>query len=709
MVIGIEFPFSKLSDSDFHREIGTWIYQCNQTLASKDLYADIIENPDKNDTQYEEMFSNIESKYYDVKQTSKILQVGPKDFSLFNCNMRSLKKKLTLLNDILTTFKEMPSIIAISETKLNENNISNISIPGYQFLSKHSPTNAGGVGIYIKDNIQVIRRQDFEFDFDGVETCFLEVPRIKQKNIIIGCIYRHPESNLETFHQLLSQKLDLINRTGLEAYLTGDYNINFLHYSSSNQVSDYLDMLFSLGYMPLITKATRITYHSKTLIDHIYTNVPCKTIKSGICLADISDHLPCFCTFTSNLPFSNQQKFYRDFTTFRKEKFIEDLETVDFMSFINTNVHESMSSVINKLQHITDKHAPTKKASNSKMKQLKKPWISNSILVSIKKRHKLFKSHFLSGDPEKIKQYKIYNNKLNKIKATAKKNYFDSQFALNKNNLKLTWKLIGMIIDRGKNKNTTISKLIYNNKCFTDTKNIYDKLNDHFIKVGQNLADKLPITETESSTFIKQTFTNSFMFRGICTFEVSDLIENLKINKATIGVPIKCIKLANRSISEALTCIFNLSLLQGVVPDILKISKVTPIDKGGETFDPTNYRPISTLSSFSQIFEKLVYKQLINYIEKYSILTECQFGFRKGYSTQQAIAEITENFKKAIDSNIYTCGVFLDFAKAFDTVNHEILLKKLEAYGFRGTTLNWFSSYLTNRKQYVSLNSTFPL
>ena len=226
------------------------------------------------------------------------------------------------------------------------------------------------------------------------------------------------------------------------------------------------------------------------------------------------------------------------------------------MSLINTNVHESMSSVINKLQHITDKHAPTKKASNSKMKQLKKPWISNSILVSIKKRHKLFKSHFLSGDPEKIKQYKIYNNKLNKIKATAKKNYFDSQFALNKNNLKITWKLIGMIIDRDKNKNTTISKLIYNNKCYTDTKNICDKLNDHFIKVGQNLADKLPITETESSTFIKQTFTNSFMFRGICTFEVSDLIENLKINKATIGVLIKCIKLANRSISEALTCIF---------------------------------------------------------------------------------------------------------------------------------------------------------
>ena len=143
---------------------------------------------------------------------------------------------MTLLNDILTTCKEIPFIIAISETKLNENNISSISIPGYQFLSKHSPTltNAGGVGIYIKDIMQIIRRQDFRFDFVGVETCFLEVPRIKQKNIIIGCIYRHPESNLETFHQLFSQKLDLINRgkklfnvrnTWLESYSTGFHDL----------------------------------------------------------------------------------------------------------------------------------------------------------------------------------------------------------------------------------------------------------------------------------------------------------------------------------------------------------------------------------------------------------------------------------------------------------------------------------------------------
>ena len=110
--------------------------------------------------------------------------------------------------------------------------------------------------------------------------------------------------------------------------------------------------------------------------------------------------------------------------------------------------------------------------------------------------------------------------------------------------------------------------------------------------------------------------------------------------------------------------------------------------------------------SFSQIFEKLVYKQLTSYIEKYKIINECQFGLRKGHSTEQAITEITDNLKKSIDNNLYTCGVFLDFAKAFDTVNHAILLKKLEKYGIRGIPLNWFTNYLTNRQQYVSLGDS---
>ena len=143
--------------------------------------------------------------------------------------------------------------------------------------------------------------------------------------------------------------------------------------------------------------------------------------------------------------------------------------------------------------------------------------------------------------------------------------------------------------------------------------------------------------------------------------------------------------------------IYNESINTGIVPDILKISRVTPIFKSEKATNPNNYRPISTLSPFAKVLERLVYDQLELFLSKKKVIYEYQFGFRKGYSTEQAILEISDNIKTSIDNNEITCGLFLDFSKAFDTVNHQILLSKLYKYGIRGTQLAWFSDYLTNR------------
>ena len=121
---------------------------------------------------------------------------------------------------------------------------------------------------------------------------------------------------------------------------------------------------------------------------------------------------------------------------------------------------------------------------------------------------------------------------------------------------------------------------------------------------------------------------------------------------------------------------------------------------------PTIYRPMSTLSSFRKVFKKLIYNQLYNFLEKYSILHMYQFGFRKGYSTEQAILELTDSLKKAMDKKLVTYGLFLDFSKAFDTINHDILLSKLYRYGMRGNPLRWFENYLYNRNQVVKIGDT---
>ena len=153
----------------------------------------------------------------------------------------------------------------------------------------------------------------------------------------------------------LREKLEYLNRQGYEVYITGDINQDFFQYSTDKLTSDYLDMLLSLGYMPIITKATRITDHSATLIDHIYTNAPQKVFTSGICLADISDHLPCFCTLATKLPTYIHEKFYRDFSHFEKELFVAHLEKIDFYSLANSDdVNCSMNNIIKVLQDITD-------------------------------------------------------------------------------------------------------------------------------------------------------------------------------------------------------------------------------------------------------------------------------------------------------------------------------------------------------------------
>ena len=150
--------------------------------------------------------------------------------------------------------------------------------------------------------------------------------------------------------------------------------------------------------------------------------------------------------------------------------------------------------------------------------------------------------------------------------------------------------------------------------------------------------------------------------------------------------------------------IINQSFITGIYPKALKISKVIPIHKNGVTSDLNNYRPISLLSIFDKIMEKLMHKQLYDFLQEHNILFQNQFGFRKNNSTTFALLQITEKIKETIDNKKYGCGIFIDLSKAFDTVNYEILLRKMEHYGIRGVALDWFSSYLSNRKQYVHIN-----
>lgn len=191
------------------------------------------------------------------------------------------------------------------------------------------------------------------------------------------------------------------------------------------------------------------------------------------------------------------------------------------------------------------------------------------------------------------------------------------------------WKLIGTLINRKKtNSLITINRLFCKNAFYTDKASICEQLNSYFINIGNKLADQLPLN-TNPMSYIKQSFLNSFMFHAIHSQEVHDEIMSLKTNKSTIDIPRTCMKLAANYINEALIIVFNHSLLQGVFPDIFKISKVMPVDKGREETDPSNYHPISTLSALAQIFEKPICKQIVSYLEKKKFYTNSSLDLER--------------------------------------------------------------------------------
>ena len=170
------------------------------------------------------------------------------------------------------------------------------------------------------------------------------------------------------------------------------------------------------------------------------------------------------------------------------------------------------------------------------------------------------------------------------------------------------------------------------------------------------------------------------------------------------GIPMNVVKQTIDLIDYPLRYIINLSLRSGIVPDSLKIANVIPLFKSGDHDIFTNYRPVSILPAFSKILEKVVYNRLLKFLNKFNILSDNQYGFRKHHSTAYSLTHLYDKISSAIDNKEYTVGIFIDLSKAFDTVDHCILLEKLEHYGIRGSALNWFSSYLSGRSQFVDFN-----
>ena len=298
---------------------------------------------------------------------------------------------------------------------------------------------------------------------------------------------------------------------------------------------------------------------------------------------------------------------------------------------------------------------------------------------------------------------------MNHLIRIAKKNYYNGKFSQAKNNLKLTWSTINELIGKKPSNRLLPSVFMQDNNEINDPTLIANNFNDFFVNVGSNLAKKFNTNSTdEFLKFLRGNYKDSIFLYDTTCDEIKHVIDKME-GKTSCGVDeisSKVVKYVSSYILIPLTHIFNLTFAIGKIPDQLKVAIVTPVYKASDKNIFSNYRPISVLPCFSKILEKLMYKRLITYIDKYKILSDHQYGFRRKSSTNHAIIELVDKITKAIEKNEYTVGIFIDLCKAFDTVNHDILLKKLYFYGIRGKCHDWIKDYLTNRKQIVKYNQT---
>ena len=218
----------------------------------------------------------------------------------------------------------------------------------------------------------------------------------------------------------------------------------------------------------------------------------------------------------------------------------------------------------------------------------------------------------------------------------------------------------------------------------------------------------MPNSNIDFSKYLGAHNPNSLFLSPVTPKEIENQISLINNNKSsglnTIS-PIILKKLKSK-ISVPLSCLFNLSFETGIFPEILKYAKIIPVHKlKGSILDIQNYRPISLLSNIDKLFEKIMHSRVTSFLETYQCIYPLQFGFRKKHSTTHALINIIELIKPALDQSKFACGIFVDFSKAFDTVDHNILLQKLSHYGIRGLSNKWFESYLTGRKQFVSIDN----
>ena len=692
-----------------------------------DLFQSLFE---KNDSDIPESRVLKNCKYSDMNNFIEENHFYKDKFSVYSNNIRSLPNKWNdfreHMNDFISeNFKF--SIVCLQEI-WNIPPFFNPVLTGYKPLMyktrdpSGSNTNAGGgVGVFVDDKYESEMVDRLSIFIPHVfESVTVRVNISKNKFILVCNIYRPntgPSAGVKIFNEYLGELLEKINNDSLlknheDLILAGDFNIDLLKANVHQDSGNYLDILLNNNIYPTISKPTRITQNSATLIDHLNVKHITEFAKSGILLDSLSDHCPIYYLTCINQPKSAEK------LTKVKTRLINENTNLKFQSLVSDQNWESIlienrpsfafSSFFHTIKSCFEESYPLVDRPNTIKTCPINPWMTSGLLLSRKNKQHLYSRKTLSPTEHNIYRFNSFLKIYKQLCRSAKTNFYANKIKKFKNDSRKSWETIREVLGTIKDKSQVPDFFIENHEIIKGDLNIADGFNKFFSEIGSKLSSEIPPAKGAFNTYLNDRIEENFVFKNITKEDILEVGKYLK-PKRSAGIDnlsSKQLKDILPTIADPILHIFNLSLQTGFIPDEFKTAKVVPIYKSESKLTFNSYRPISLLPALSKLLEKVVAKQMLGFLNKHKILYDLQFGFRKGRSTSQPMVKFLDNIYNALnkDEPEITIGIFLDLKKAFDTANHHIILEKLKHYGFRGVSSLWFRNYLTNRKQVVTIN-----
>ena len=613
-----------------------------------------------------------------------------------------MKNKLEEIQNIC--YKLQPSILCLTETWLDETSAPAAYVPnGYkiirqdrpdQFKQKYGKTDGGGIAVIYKDDIKV---KSLNIKVDTAETLWVEVK--SKPNLIIGTIYRSSYTDLLTENEngtILESQVTEAMYLNRNIIVVGDFNCNTEEDSEDQNTKVLTEVFDSLSMKQLITKPTRIDTRTNraTIIDHVWTDQEINLVKESGTIEGISDHTGIYVKAnTEKEKHVPEKSRFRSYRNYKPERFNEDLkEAIDSPELKRLieeeKVNEATELWVKIFVETAGKHAPIKEVVKSKKRKFI-PWFSKELVNLIEEKQNRLKLSRLFGRPSDSKLVKTISNRITRLKRKCRKAYYSEKLQQYDGEPKKMWKILKEVTQTEKKPNSTEPE-------FIDQKTA-NHFNTFFATVGSEIQKLLNIKECSESV----KATGQFIFKEENKETIVKLIDRIKIDVAvgTDEINARLLRDAKNTIAETLTQLVNISYKTNTFPSCMKKANVIAIHKKESAEDPSNYRPLSILSVVSKVFERSATDQLVQYLENNNLLSIIQHAYRKIHSTTTCLTEVVNYIYKENDKGNIVGLASLDLSKAFDSINHNLLINKLAKLGLANTSLGWCQSYLQGRTQ----------